>query len=133
MSESKKVTRLQAYPVDADINIGKQDNVMLVGGYARPCANVADGRAVGRSRRAVNNTGGAAGAVMVEVEEGIFEMTGTGFAQSDVGTSAYANGPQSAAPTQTGNFPALGPIVKFTSPTRVDVRMGIVEGLLTPV
>lgn len=132
ISKNSKITR--RYPVAAATTIADRDNIMIVAGFARPCADVAGSIAVGQARGAVDNSTGIAGEKYVLVEEGTFRLAGAGFADTDRGTTAYATGATGAAPTQTGtNFPALGPIADVLSATEVDVEEGLVAGLLPAV
>lgn len=127
---SRTIDRTIQYPVAAATLITKNDQVMLVGGYLTPCADAANDGAVGIADEDADNRLGAAGALSCKVAEGIATVDGAGFAQSDVGTTAWANGANAVAPGQTGASPAMGPITRFRSATQVDVMVGLSAGKL---
>lgn len=99
------------FPVAANTLIKRGDIVQInASGYAIPGAASNGFRAVGVADSEVNNltgsdNGGAAGAVDIEVEYGIFEMTLTGSAILP-GDAVYVAGPQSVTATPGTNGPA---------------------------
>lgn len=122
----------QEYPIGANTSIDDGNLVMLVGGYALPAAaNAGQQGVAGVAHGSVDNTGGAAGALMVTVEEGIFTLPATGMAQADVGTTAYASDVDLVSGAQGANEPPVGPIRRFRSATLIDVEVGLEASRLT--
>lgn len=77
----------------------------------------------GIAREEVDNSAGAAGAKTVEVyTEGEYLLTGSGFAQADVGVVVYASDDQTVTKTSTNNV-LLGRITRFVSATQVWVKL----------
>jgi len=75
-----------------------------------------------------DNSGGSAGDLNAEVyAEGVFELTGTGFAQTSVGRAAFAtdNYTITAAPSASGVY--VGRIVGYVSSTKVLVSIEPIE------
>jgi hypothetical protein len=77
----------------------------------------------GIAREEADNSAGAAGDIDVEVYTvGEFLLTGTGFAQTDVGAVVYAAADDAISLTSTNNV-VLGRVTKFVSSTQVWVRL----------
>lgn len=99
-----------AWKVAANVKIWKGSLVANVAGYAAPGATATGRVCVGRAKETVDNLGGAAGAKMVETEEGIFGWVNDGadaFAQADVGIAdAYITDDQTVSKTATGKSKA---------------------------
>lgn len=90
-------------PLAASAKIWAGGIVMIDAGYAKPGA-VAVGKFVaGRAERSVDNTGGSAGAKVLEVRRGIFKYKcGTStdaITQADVGNACYVLDDQTVAKT----------------------------------
>ena len=70
-----------------------------------------------------DNSSGSNGDLTAEVyEEGSFLLTGSGFAQSDVGSKVYASDNYTITKTSTNNSP-VGRIDEFVSSTQVMVQI----------
>lgn len=98
-----------AAQVAANVKIWKGSLVALNGGYAAPGATATGRVAMGRAKETVDNLGGAAGAKMIETEEGIFGWINDGadaFVQADVGSDAYITDDQTVCKTATGKSKA---------------------------
>ena len=71
----------------------------------------------------VDNSSGANGDLDVEVyRTGIFELTGSGFTQADIGTAVYATDNYTLTKTSTSNT-QVGKIVGYISATKVKVAI----------
>jgi hypothetical protein len=93
-------------------------------GYLAPCAAEAGAVFAGVAYEKIDNSAGSAGDVAARVlKKGMFLMTGTGFAQTDVGQSAYASDDQTISKTQATNEQEVGKIAVFVSSTQVWVRI----------
>jgi hypothetical protein len=93
-------------------------------GYAVATAggNVIDGVL---TEKEVDNSSGADGAVAGEVYiDGSFVLTGTGFAQTDVGTQVFAIDNYTVTTTSTSNS-YVGIITEFISSTKVRVKIDV--------
>lgn len=121
--KSKGQIRKIEYPAGAGQVIGQGNTVMIVNGYARTVANVANEGVVGVNEHLeVDNSAGLDGDKTVTVSSGVFEFSGT-FAATVNNAVVYADGAQTASATQTGNFPVLGRAV-FVDTTKIDVMVG---------
>lgn len=113
-----------AYPVKTGVKI-YAGSIVAVGtdGYAIPGADTAGYRFVGVSRDFVDNTGGASGALSVEVwRKGCFELASAGMARSNTGDKVYIVDDQTVglAATTVNDVPC-GMISEFYSATSVYV------------
>lgn len=108
------------YPVAANAKIYAGSMVNLnTSGYAKPGADVASEKFVGIAQEQVDNTGGANGAKTVVVRrKGVFELSGSSLAITDVGAAVYVSDDQTVAKTTT-NSVACGKIAGFRSATSV--------------
>ena len=71
-------------------------------GYATPGATAADILGVGRAKETVDNTGGAAGALRVEIEKGVFQFAnsaGGPITIADIGNTCYIEDDQTVSKT----------------------------------
>lgn len=120
---------LLAHPVLTATHIYKGALVKhTAAGYLAPCAAEANAFFAGVAYEEVNNTG-ASGAKKCRVwTEGVFELNGTGLAQSDVGSTVYASDDQTVSTTQGSNEQAVGKIVGFISSTKILVKINAVVG-----
>jgi hypothetical protein len=93
----------------------------VASGYAKPLA--AGEQFIGIAYEAADNTGGSAGARKVRVQiRGVFRLSGSGFAQADVGKAVYASADDTITLTSSGNSP-VGEAVKFDSASALWVRI----------
>lgn len=92
--------RLLPYLVGAAKKIYAGSIVVLNAGYAQAGSTATGLIAVGRAREAVDNSSGAAGALSVTVERGVFLFANDGtIAQADVGATCYIVDDQTVAKT----------------------------------
>lgn len=90
-------------PVAANVKIYAGSLVMIDAGYAKPAATATGKLLAGRAAKTVDNTGGAAGALLIEVERGTFKWANAGdIAQANVGAACYATDDQTVTMTTTG-------------------------------
>lgn len=87
----KKITGLKSYPVAASTKIYAGSLVALnSGGYAVPAADAASLRVVGVAKAQADNTSGANGAIMVNVESDILaRFNASSITQAMVGQVMY--------------------------------------------
>jgi len=99
-------------------------SIELATGYVRPSTSgVVPDRHAGVAREEADNSAGAGGDKSVEIyTEGEFLLTGSGFAQADVGESVYTTDDGTITKTPTQNV-LLGRITNFVSATRVWVSL----------
>lgn len=92
-------------------------------GYLAPAATGAGVMFAGIALETVDNSGGSAGDLSCKVQtEGVYLLTGSGFAQTDVGEAVYASADDTITQTSTNN-PPIGNIVKYVSSTQVWVKL----------
>lgn len=93
-------------PVAAGAKIWAGSMVMIDAGYAKPAATATGKRIAGRAEATVDNTGGAAGALVVTVRRGVFKWnnsaSGDLIAQANVPALVYAVDDQTVALTTGG-------------------------------
>lgn len=101
------------HPVAANVKIFAGALVVLdAAGDAKPAVTATGLKGAGRAEEQVDNTGGAAGAVTVEVKRGCFRWANDGsVTRAHIGASAYAVDDQTVAATDgTGTRSAVGTI-----------------------
>lgn len=99
------------------------------GGYLAPCAAEAGAAFAGVAVEAMDNSAGADGDLAARVyEEGVFLLTGSGFAQSNVGDPVYATDDQTITLTAAANKQRVGIIDDFKSSTQVWVKIDVSQG-----
>ena len=123
----QKSQTLINYKVGGDTVIFKGAIVKIgAAGYLNPMAAEADAHLAGIAYEKKDNTGGAAGDLECRVlTEGLFLLTSSGLAQSDVGSVVYASDDQTVSTTQGANEIAVGRIEEVVSPTSCYVRLGL--------
>lgn len=92
------------WPVAGSATIYKGSLVVLNAGYATPGTTATGRVAIGRAKKTTVNSG-AAGAVSIEVEEGIFKWANSGsdaVVAADVGSNVYIEDDQTVSHTSTG-------------------------------
>lgn len=117
---------LLAFPVVASDIIYKGALVKHnAAGYLAPCAGEAGSQFAGIAYEEKDNSAGLAGAIVVRViQEGCFELPGSGFSQANVGDQVYATDDNEVTVTEgTGSKQKVGVIVKFISSTKVLVKI----------
>lgn len=103
------------YPVAAGAKIWQGALVVLDAGYAKPAATATGLIALGRAEETVDNTAGAAGAVAVPVERGVFYFDNSAtdaITQADVGKNAYIVDDETVAKTHATNTRSIAGIIR---------------------
>ncbi len=110
----------RSYPVEASTRIYGGTLVYInAAGYACDVTATGVNAFAGISTAEADNTSGAAGAIEVEVEtDGDFELTGTGFAQTDVGMPLYADDNYACVLTLGSTSVRIGTITRYVSSTK---------------
>lgn len=94
-------------------------------GFLAPAAPEAGSQFAGIAYEYKDNSGGSAGDLSCKVEAGgVWLLSGTGFAQADVGSKVYAVDDDTVTLTEgTTSKQIVGNIVEFVSSTSVYVRL----------
>ena len=93
-------------------------------GYLAPCATEAGATFAGIAWEKVDNASGSAGDVDCKViKSGVFLLTGSSFAQGDVGSIVFASDDQTITKTNATNLQIVGRIVSYVSATQVWVKL----------
>lgn len=108
--------RFFARDVAASTKIYQGTLVVLNAGYAAPGSSALNLIADGRATKTVDNTGGAAGAIKLEVEKGVFRFANSAstdlISRTEIGKTAYIVDDQTVAKTDaTGTRSAAGKIM----------------------
>lgn len=123
---SKGEGDIVAFAVKAAAHIWRNAivGIEVASGYARPAtAGATPDVRIGVSREEADNSAGTDGDKNVEVyTKGEFLLTGSGFAQTDVGAVVYASDDGTITKTATNNV-ILGRITNFVSSTEVCVKL----------
>jgi hypothetical protein len=110
----------RSYPVEESTRIYEGTLVFInAAGYA--CGVTATGvnAFAGVAAAEADNTSGADGAIEVDVyTEGDFELTGTGFGQTDVGMPCYADDNYACVVALGATSVRIGKVVKYISSTK---------------
>lgn len=93
-------------------------------GYAVPASDTAGLRIRGRATEQVDNSSGAAGALSVLVDEGVFKFAASGLTAADVGKTALVTDDQTISILDTTNNVKAGLIVAIESATEAWVKVG---------
>lgn len=121
----EKEGKLVSMPVSADVVIYKGALLKISDGYVEPCAAEVGANFAGVAYEAVDNTDGGDGDVSVRViREGIFKLTSSGLAQTDLDDLVYASDDQTVSTTQASNEQEIGKIAEFVSATEIYVDIG---------
>ena len=112
-----------SYPVAVNTHIYQGAMLFNASGYAGVAA--AGAQFLGIATKEVDNSSGANGALTVEAfTEGVFELTSSSMAQSNVGTKMYATDDATLTATSTNNS-AVGRTVEYVSATRIRVKIDV--------
>ena len=124
--------KLLALPMVASDIVYKGALVKInAAGFLAPCAPEAGSQFAGVAVAKVDNSAGAAGDLApLVIQDGCHELTGTGFAQADVGSQVYAIDDNDITLTEgTTSKQKVGIIVKFISSTKVLVKIMPYSGI----
>lgn len=120
-------------PVAASTKIPAGVLVMIdSAGYAtNPGSSVTNRGVAGVSVAEADNSSGSAGAINVGLAWGVIKMGGSSLALANQFQRHYATDNQTIAPTNAGNRPVVGPMVKYISATEgwFLVHGGVTAGL----
>ena len=120
----EKVGKLISHPVAVDIIYKGALVKNNAAGYLAPCATEAGATFAGVAYEKKDNSGGSAGDLSCRViKEGVFLLTGSGLAQSDVGAVVFASDDQTITTSAGANLQPVGRIVAFKSATQVWVKI----------
>lgn len=121
----EKDGRLVASPVVASDIIFKGALVKHnAAGFLAPCVAEAGSFFAGVAYEKMDNSAGVAGDKMCRVQKtGRYLLTGSGFAQANVGDAVYAQDDQTISLTDAGNEQQVGVIDEFVSATKVWVKI----------
>lgn len=93
-------------------------------GFLAPCSAESGAVFAGVCIETKDNSGGSAGDLKARVyKDGIFLLTGSGFAQTDVGQAVYATDDQTITKTNAADKQRVGVIAEYESSTQVWVRI----------
>lgn len=112
---------IRSYPVAASTTIYGGSLVFLNGaGYADDDTATGANAFAGVARSKADNSAGSAGDINVEVDaDGTFELTGSGFAQSDVGKPLYATDNYVVTTAYAAAAVRIGRVEEYISSTKV--------------
>lgn len=123
--------KIHSFPVAAE-KVYKNALVKInAAGFVAPAAPEAGSQFAGVAYEAKDNSAGAAGDLKCRVEMGgVWLLSGTGFAQADVGSKVYAVDDDTVTLTEgTTSKQIVGNIVEFVSSTQVYVRLTPFAGI----
>lgn len=117
----------RSYPVLTNVRIYAGALVMITSaGYAAPAAASASNLGcVGVAVAEANNTGGASGAISVEVQEGEFLFAGDTLTVASNSAIIFADDDNTVDETQAANLPRAGFCSEFVSATEAWVAVGL--------
>lgn len=115
---------VRSYPVAA-VHIYEGTLVFLTAaGYATDVTATGVNGFVGIAKEEVDNSAGSVGDLNIEVwAEGDFELTGTGFAQAEVGSVVYAEDNYTTGVAISSASVPMGRVVKHVSTTKAIVEI----------
>lgn len=125
-TDSKWLGNIQSYPVAASTTVYGGGLTMIdEAGYARPAGPRPGNKGVkGVAIDNVDNSSGAAGALWVDVQEGLFKFAGTTLLQAHVGRLVYAEDDQTVDAARGGLEPLAGVLLGYVSATEGWVAVG---------
>jgi len=118
VTRKKYTTNEQSYAVKTNVKIYSGGLVGIdSAGFAVAGANAAALKIVGVAKNTVDNTGGADGALRVNVEEGLFLFGATAITQAMVGQMMYVVDDQTFDDALGTNGNKAGRLIEFVSTT----------------
>jgi hypothetical protein len=124
----------RSYPVAGSVHIYEGTMVFLTtGGYATDATASGVNGFVGIAVGEVNNTGSDGDAVVEVWPDGEFVLTGSGFAQSDVGSTVYAEDNYTIGVSISTASVPIGMVTEFISATQLRVHIDPVNTGALPV
>lgn len=125
----------RSYPVAASVRIYEGTLVFLTAaGYATDVTATGVNGFLGVAIGEADNSSGSAGDITVEVwSEGEFTLTGTGFAQADVGSKVYAEDNYTVGVSISSASVPIGMVTEYISSTKIRVDIDAVGTGALPV
>ena len=125
----------RSYPVAASVHIYEGTLVFLTAaGYATDVTATGVNGFLGVAVGEADNSSGSAGDITVEVwSEGEFTLTGSGFAQADVGSKVYAEDNYTVGVSISSASVPIGMVTEFISSTQIRVDIDAVGVGALPV
>lgn len=125
----------RSYPVAASVHIYEGTLVFLTAtGYATDVTATGVNGFLGVAVGEADNSSGSAGDITVEVwSEGEFTLTGSGFAQADVGSKVYAEDNYAVGVSISSASVPIGMVTEFISSTQIRVDIDAVGTGALPV
>lgn len=118
MTPKRGISRYFEVPVAATTKIYAGSLVAVnSSGYAVPAADTASFKVVGVASKQADNSTGAAGAINVEVQSGLFEFAASSITQAMVGTVMYVVDDQTFDDALGTNGIKAGLLVRYISAT----------------
>ncbi len=126
----KKEGRFMSHPVVAsDIIYNNALCKINAAGNLAPCATEAGSFFAGVSQGFYDNSAGSAGDINGVVDtEGLYLLTGSGFALTDVGDEVYASDDSTITSTNSGNLQKVGQVMGYLSATQLWVKLDVGQG-----
>lgn len=121
----QRTAPVYALPVAANVKCLKGGLAVVEAGNATPGKVAAAVIALGRFAETVDNTGGAAGAAVVRIEQGTFLFANSAtdpVAAADFGKACYVEDDQTVSKTSAANARSLAGIVRGVEPAGVWVE-----------
>ncbi len=115
----------KSYPVAASTHIYEGTLVFInASGYADDDTASGVNKFAGVAIREVDNSSGSNGDLTVEVySDGVFELTGSGFAQADVGKNAFATDNYTVVVSDSASAIRIGVVKEYVSSTKLRVEL----------
>lgn len=125
-TDSRNLKDPVSYPMAVDIiYAGSLVRINAAGFLAPAAAEASTGGCVGVAFETVDNSGGSAGDLRCDVQEGHFRFAATSIVQGDVGAVMFASDDQTFDETQGANEPIAGKLVEFLSATEGVIAVGL--------
>lgn len=124
--DSRNLGPVRSYPCAVDVCYAGGLAMINAAGFIQPAtAEASNAGVVGVFLKTVDNSGGAAGDLTVDVEEGDYLMAAVSIAETDVGSIMYGLDDATIDETQLANQPIVGTLVEYVSATSGWVRVGV--------
>ena len=125
--ESRNLGSKREYQVAGSTTVYAGSLMMIKSdGYAAPAAASASNQGcVGVATEAVDNSGGADGALKVEIQEGEFLLAADSIAITSVNVKCYADDDNTIDETQASNCPQAGVLTQVVSASQGWVAVGV--------
>jgi len=124
LMRSRGVTRRNSGPVAASVRLYEGTLVYITAaGYLTNVVATGANRFFGIATKDYDNSSGSAGDIKAECfTDGDWELTGSGFAQTDAGIDIYGSDNYTITSTST-DMSYIGPVMEYVSATKLWVRL----------